>query len=80
MPRPSELREAALLMVRPRGTYAAVHATQRALILQSEGNVEVAAIWQRISNEITRLRAEERETYATSLALYDPKARDDWVA
>ena len=70
----SEVREAALLMIRRRGTNAAVRATYRALGLQQEGDLEAAAIWQRVSNEITRIRAEERETYAATLALYDSKA------
>jgi hypothetical protein len=72
----SDVREAALLMIRRRGTNAAVHATQRALLLQVEGESEAAGIWRLVANEITRIRVEEREAYAASLALFNPKAVD----
>jgi hypothetical protein len=78
MPQPSEIREAALLMIRRRGTNAAVRATQRALVLDAAGEHDAASNWRRVANEITRIRAEERETYAASLAFYDPEMRD-WM-
>jgi hypothetical protein len=74
----SEIREAALLIIKRRGTNAAIHATQRALLLEVDGEHEAAANWRRVANEITRIRAEERELYAASLALYDPEMRD-WM-
>jgi len=74
MLRQSEIREVALLVIRRRGTNAAIHATQHAFALHNTGEPDAAAIWRRIANEITRIRFEERETYAVSLALFDPKA------
>jgi hypothetical protein len=65
-------------MIRRRGTNAAVHATQRALALQATDDHAAADIWRCVANEITRIRADERETYAASLALYDPELRD-WM-
>jgi hypothetical protein len=63
----SEIREAAFLLIRRRGTYAAVHATQRALMLEVDREYDAATIWRAVATEITRLRSEEREAYAASL-------------
>ena len=79
MLRQAEFREAALLMIRRRGKNAAVYATQRALSLQTEGESDAAGIWRRVANEIVRIRSEEREVFAASLALFDPKAVDQRV-
>ena len=76
MPRGSEIREAALLMIRRRGKNAAIHATQRALGLQAQGDLAAASIWHCVANEIARIRTDERELYAASLALFDPTALD----
>jgi len=74
--RQSDFRQAALLMIRRRGSNAAVHATERALSLQTEGESDAAGIWRRVANEIVRIRSEDRELYAASLALFDPKGLD----
>jgi hypothetical protein len=66
-------------MIRRRGKNAAVHATQRALALQATDDRDAADIWRRVANEITRIRADEREIYAASLALYDTKAKSSKV-
>lgn len=76
MPRGSEIREAALLMIRRRGENAAVYATQRALALQAEGALDAANIWLCVANEIARIRTDERELYAASLAMFDSTALD----
>ena len=72
MPRESEIREVALLMIKQRGANAAVRSTQRAIALENAGEPEAASIWRRIANEIARIRTEERETYGASLALFNP--------
>ena len=77
MPRENELTQAAHLIIRRRGTSAAVRAAQRAMILLNAGETASGEIWQRIANEITRIRAEEREAYAASLALYGHQSEQD---
>lgn len=69
----SEIRDAALLMIRRRGKSAADQATERALLLEAEGETAAAGIWHRIANEVMRIQSEEREVYAASLALFNPK-------
>jgi len=76
MPRQSEIREAALLMIKRRGKNAAIQATERALQLQTDGASDAAGIWRRVANEIGRIRREEREVYAASLALFNPERMD----
>jgi len=73
MLRQSEIREAALLMIRRRGKCAADQATERARLLQTEGDADAARIWRRVANEIGRIEREEREVYAGSLVLFDTK-------
>jgi len=72
MLRGSEIREAALLMIRRRGKNAAVFATQRALGLLVQDEPGAASIWRHVANEIARIRAEEHDEYAAALALFDP--------
>ena len=76
MLRHSDIREAALLMIKRRGKDAAEHATHRALELQVEGKSELAEIWRRIANEIARIRANEPAIYDESLALFKFRAVD----
>lgn len=73
MLRQSEIREVALLMIKRRGKNAAIQATERALLLQTEGEPDAADIWRRVANEIVRIRREERDVYAASLALFNPE-------
>ncbi|HEV2162671.1 MAG TPA: hypothetical protein VGR52_10640 [Stellaceae bacterium] len=60
-------------MIRRRGKNAAIHATQRALGLQAQGELAAASIWHRVANEIARIRTDERDVYAASLALFNPE-------
>ncbi|HZL60087.1 MAG TPA: hypothetical protein VFC38_10355 [Stellaceae bacterium] len=67
MPRPTEIRQAAELMIRRHGTYAAVKAGFRAGCLMEDGEPVAAAIWVRIINEINALRVETRAENARPL-------------
>lgn len=73
--RQSDFREAALLMIRRRGKNAAHQATERALLLETEGESDAADIWRHVANEIVRIRREERDVHAASLALFNP----EWI-
>jgi len=71
MLRHSELREAALLMIRRHGTGATIKAGFRAASLMDSGDAGAAAIWVDIISEINRIRAELRSVY-TGLPLDPP--------
>lgn len=58
-------------MIKRCGKNAAVHATKHALLMQTEVEADAAGIWKRVANKIGRIRREERDGYATSLALFD---------
>ena len=57
----SEIRQAALLMLRRHGTSAAVRAGFRAGQLMESGKVGASEIWVRIIHAINQIRAEARE-------------------
>lgn len=57
-------------MIKRRGKNAAVYATQRALGLQAEGELDASSIWRSVAGEIARIRSEERDLYAASLAFF----------
>ena len=76
MLRHSELREAALLMIRRHGTGAAIKAGFRAASLMDSGDAGAAAIWVDIISEINRIRAELRELYS-GLPLDPPVAEPE---
>jgi hypothetical protein len=63
MIRDSELREAALLMIRRHGAGAAVKAGFRAASLQENGDLGAAAIWIDIINQINKIHAETRAAW-----------------
>jgi len=67
----SEIRDAALLMIRRHGTSAAVRAGYRAGMLMEAGEFGASEIWVRIIQAINQLRAEAREAYG-SLPLETP--------
>ncbi|HXP12343.1 MAG TPA: hypothetical protein VN795_01680 [Stellaceae bacterium] len=60
----TEIRQAALLMLRRHGTSAAVRAGFRAGVLMEAGNPGASEIWVRIIHAINRIRAEAREAYS----------------
>jgi hypothetical protein len=60
----SEIRQAALLMIRRHGTSAAVRAGFRASQLMELGEVGASEIWVRIIHAINQIRAEAREAYS----------------
>jgi len=59
----SEIRQAALLMIRRHGTAAAIKAGFRAASLMESGDAGAAAIWIEIITEINHVRTEERSAY-----------------
>jgi hypothetical protein len=65
MLRDSEIRDAALLMIRRHGTSAAVRAGYRAGMLMEAGEFGASEIWVRIIQAINQLRAEAREAFST---------------
>ncbi|HYL47978.1 MAG TPA: hypothetical protein VET84_01305 [Stellaceae bacterium] len=76
MLRHSELREAALLMIRRHGAGATIKAGFRAASLMDSGDAGAAAIWVDIISEINRIRAELRSVY-TDLPLDPPIAEPE---
>ncbi|MGA2089606.1 MAG: hypothetical protein ABSG66_11895 [Stellaceae bacterium] len=60
----SEIRQAALLMLRRHGTSAAVRAGFRAGVLMESGKVGASEIWVQIIHAINQIRAEAREAYS----------------
>lgn len=60
----TEIRQAALLMLRRHGTSAAVRAGFRAGALMESGNPGASEIWVRIIHAINQIRAEAREAYS----------------
>jgi len=78
----TEIRQAALLMIRRHRTAAAIKAGFRAAALMDSGDAGAAAIWIDIITEINRIRAEDRSAYVV-LSLDPPMAEpeaDDRVA
>ena len=61
----SEIRQAALLMLRRHGTSAAVRAGFRAGVLMESGAIDASEIWVQIINAINQIRVETREAYST---------------
>jgi hypothetical protein len=60
----SEIRQAALLMLRRHGTSAAVRAGFRAGVLMESGEVGASEIWVQIIHAINQIRAEARAAYS----------------
>ena len=75
----SEIRQAALLMLRRHGASAAVRAGFRAGTLMESGEVGAAEIWVRIIHAINQIRAEERAASGALPVESAPKAspKDD---
>jgi hypothetical protein len=59
----SEIRQAALLMLRRHGISAAVRAGFRAGVLMESGEVGASEIWVQIIQAINQIRAEARAAY-----------------
>ncbi len=72
----SEIRQAALLMIRRHGTAAAIKAGFRAAALMDSGDAGAAAIWIDIITEINHIRAEDRSAYVV-LPLDPPMAEPE---
>lgn len=60
-------------MITRRGKSATDQATERALLLEAEGETAAAGIWHRIANEVVRIQRKESVVYAALLALFNSK-------